>query len=94
MARTSSAPERQRIRNLLQRASVAMLVTTDLHGAHAGRPMLPLFLPDDPHIYFLTHHDSRKVRQMLNARESSSRSSARGGISLRWGLRLRRETSS
>jgi general stress protein 26 len=41
-----------------------MLVTTDHHGAQAGRPMLPLFLPDDPHIYFLTHHDSRKVRQI------------------------------
>jgi general stress protein 26 len=53
--------ERVRVRELLQRAGVAMLVTLDNCGAHDGRPMLPLWLPDDPHIYFLTHQDSRKV---------------------------------
>ncbi len=26
--------------------------------------MLPLWLPDDPHIYFLTHRESRKVSQI------------------------------
>lgn len=56
--------ERQRIRALLHRATVAMLVTTDDRGFQAGRPMLPLFLENDPHIYFLTHQDSRKVRQI------------------------------
>src|SRR5262245_16323053 len=57
--------ERNRIRELLQRADVAILVTTDYRGAHAGRPMLPLWLPNDPHIYFLTHQDSGKVTQIV-----------------------------
>jgi general stress protein 26 len=56
--------ERNRIRNLLRRADVAILVTTDNRGAHDGRPMLPLWLPNDPHIYFLTHQDSCKVTQI------------------------------
>src|SRR5439155_14031884 len=30
----------------------------------AGRPMLPLFLKNDPHIYFLTHQSSRKLTQI------------------------------
>jgi general stress protein 26 len=56
--------ERDRIRELLQRGEVAMLVTFDGGDAHAGRPMLPLWLPKDAHIYFLTHRDSRKVAQI------------------------------
>jgi general stress protein 26 len=56
--------ERNRIRQLLQRGDVAMLVTTDNRGTYAGRPMLPLWLHNDPHIYFLTHQDSRKVTQI------------------------------
>jgi general stress protein 26 len=53
--------ERHRVREVLQRAGVAILVTLDSCGAQDGRPMLPLWLPDDPHIYFLTHRESRKV---------------------------------
>jgi len=41
-----------------------MLVTLDNCGAHDGRPMLPLWLQEDPNIYFLTHKDSRKVVQI------------------------------
>jgi general stress protein 26 len=59
-----SARERHRIRELLQRGEVAMLVTLDSSGAHEGRPMLPLWLENDPHVYFLTRHDSRKVSQI------------------------------
>src|SRR5438128_118772 len=60
----SPVSERQRVRELIQRAAVAMLTTIDDHGAHAGRPMLPLFLKNDPHIYFLTHQSSRKLTQI------------------------------
>src|SRR5688572_711759 len=60
----SLALERRRVRELIQRAGVAMLMTIDEHGAPRGRPMLPLLLADDPHIYFLTHQSSRKVRQI------------------------------
>jgi general stress protein 26 len=60
----SLALERRRVRELIQRAGVAMLMTIDDHGASSGRPMLPLLLDNDPHIYFLTHHSSRKVRQV------------------------------
>ena len=38
-----------------------MLVTIDEHAAPIGRPMLPLFLENDPCLYFLTHENSRKV---------------------------------
>ncbi len=41
-----------------------MLMTIDNRGAHAGRPMLPLLLENDPHIYFLTHQNSQKVTQV------------------------------
>ena len=41
-----------------------MLMTLDDQGAPIGRPMLPLLLDNDPHIYFLTHQSSRKVRQI------------------------------
>ena len=58
------ASERRRIRKLLEDADVAMLVTLDGSGAQAGRPMLPLWLDDDPHLYFLTHQGSRKVSQI------------------------------
>lgn len=56
--------ERHRVRQILQRAGVAMLVTFDNGGAHDGRPMLPLWIDGDPDIYFLTHKDSRKVAQI------------------------------
>jgi general stress protein 26 len=61
---TNARVERQRVRALIERASVAMLLNVDERGAHVGRPMLPLFVQDDPHIYFLTHQSSRKVRQL------------------------------
>lgn len=56
--------ERQRVRGLIRRAGVAMLMNVDEHGNHVGRPMLPLLLDNDPHIYFLTHRSSRKVTQL------------------------------
>jgi general stress protein 26 len=56
--------ERQRVRSLIERADVAMLTNVDEHGIHMGRPMLPLFLPNDPHVYFLTRQSSRKVMQL------------------------------
>ena len=58
------AAERHRIRELLRQAEVVMLLTFDGGETHAGRPMLPLWLPEDPHMYFLTHRDSRKVAQI------------------------------
>jgi general stress protein 26 len=57
--------ERQKVRQLIERAGIAMLMTLDDHGDHAGRPMLPLLLDNDPHIYFLTHQSSRKVGQVM-----------------------------
>jgi general stress protein 26 len=56
--------QRRRVRDVLQRAGVAMLVSFDSDGAHSGRPMLPLWLEDDPHVYFLTRQNSRKVTQI------------------------------
>jgi general stress protein 26 len=50
---------------LIQRAGVAMLVNIGERGSHVGRPMLPLFLEDDPHIYFLTHQSSRMVDELM-----------------------------
>jgi general stress protein 26 len=50
---------------LIQRAGVAMFMTIDEHAAPIGRPMLPLFLDNDPCIYFLTHQNSRKVSQIM-----------------------------
>ena len=47
--------ERQRVRALIERAGVAMLMNVDEKGTHIGRPMLPLLVQNDPHIYFLTH---------------------------------------
>jgi general stress protein 26 len=61
---TESRAERQRVRALIERAGVAMLMTVDEKGTHTGRPMLPLLIPNDPHIYFLTHQSSRKVTQL------------------------------
>jgi general stress protein 26 len=58
------AAERHRIRKCLQGSEVAMFVTFDGGDAHSGRPMLPLWLQNDPHIYFLTHRHSRKVAQI------------------------------
>jgi general stress protein 26 len=60
----SATGERERVRALVQRAGVAFLMTIDEDGAHVGRPMLPLLSNDDPHIYFLTHQQSRKTRQI------------------------------
>jgi general stress protein 26 len=41
-----------------------MLITLDEHAGPVGRPMLPLFLGDDPCVYFLTQQSSRKVRHV------------------------------
>ena len=56
--------ERQRLRTVIQGSGVAILMTFDEHGTTAGRPMLPLFIANDPDIYFLTHDASRKVAQI------------------------------
>jgi general stress protein 26 len=61
---TDVAGERQRIRALIEQAGVAILMNVDENGAQVGRPMLPLFVPDDPDLYFMTHHSSRKVTQL------------------------------
>jgi general stress protein 26 len=61
---TGAEAERQRVRTLIERAGVAMLMNVDETGTHIGRPMLPLLVPNDPHIYFLTHQSSRKVTQL------------------------------
>ena len=61
---TEAAAERQRVRTLIERVRVAMLMNVDERDTHVGRPMLPLFIQDDPHIYFLTHQSSRKVMQL------------------------------
>ena len=61
----SSASERRRVQALIQQAGVAMLTTIDEHAAPIGRPMLPLFLDNDPCIYFLTHQNSRKGSQIM-----------------------------
>jgi general stress protein 26 len=61
---TDAGAERQRVRVLIERAGVAMLMNIDEQGTHMGRPMLPLLVQDDPHIYFLTHQSSRKVTQL------------------------------
>ena len=61
---TDGAAERQRVRALIERAGVAMLMNVDERDTHVGRPMLPLFIQDDPHIFFLTHQSSRKVMQL------------------------------
>lgn len=58
---TSPASERQRVRALIQRAGIAMLMTIDERAAPVARPMLPLFIEEDPCLYFLTHQHSRKV---------------------------------
>jgi general stress protein 26 len=63
---TNAAAERQRVRALIERAGVAMLINVDERGAQVGRPMLPLFIQDDPHIYFLTHQSSSKVLQLAD----------------------------
>jgi general stress protein 26 len=60
----SPVSERRRVRTLLQNAGVGILMTTDENDSHAGRPMLPLLLENDPHIYFITHQHSRKVTQI------------------------------
>ena len=61
---TDAGAERQRVRALIEQAGVAMLMNVDEKGTHIGRPMLPLLVQNDPHIYFLTHQSSRKVTQL------------------------------
>jgi general stress protein 26 len=61
---TDARAERQRVRALIERAGVAVLMNVDEKGTHRGRPMLPLLIQNDPHIYFLTHQSSRKVTQL------------------------------
>jgi len=56
--------ERQRIRAMIERAGVAMLMNVDEQGRQVGRPMAPLLMTNDSHIYFLTHQSSRKVMQL------------------------------
>src|SRR4029453_16817481 len=58
------AAERHRVRALLQQSEVAMLLTFGSGEVHAGRPMLPLWLPEDPKLYFPKHRESRKVVQV------------------------------
>lgn len=55
---------RQRVRALIEGAGVAILMNVNEKGTHVGRPMLPLLVQNDPHIYFLTHQSSRKVTQL------------------------------
>ena len=61
----TGASERQRVRALIERAGVAVMMNVDEDGHPVGRPMLPLFLAGDPHIYFLTNQNSRKVAQLV-----------------------------
>ena len=61
---TDAGAERQRVRALIERAGVAMLMNVDEQGTHMGRPMLPLLVSNDRHIYFLTDQSSRKVTQL------------------------------
>jgi hypothetical protein len=71
---TDAGAERQRVRALIERAGVAMLMSVDEKGTHIGRPMLPLFIQSDPHMYFLTHQNSRKVVQLAVHPQSKQRS--------------------
>ena len=61
---TGAGAERQRLRRLIERAGVAIPMNVNEKGTHIGRPMLPLLVQNDPHIYFLTHQSSRKVTQL------------------------------
>jgi general stress protein 26 len=61
---TNDGAERRRLREVIQGAGVAVLMNVDEKDRHAGRPMLPLLIDGDPHIYFLTHQSSRKVTQL------------------------------
>jgi general stress protein 26 len=58
--------ERRKIRRQIQDAGVAMFMTLDERGQPTGRPMRPLLIENDPHLYFLTHQGSDKVRQVLD----------------------------
>jgi general stress protein 26 len=61
---TNVRTERQRVRALIEQAGVAILMNVNEEGMHTGRPMLPLLVLNDPHVYFLTHQSSRKVAQL------------------------------
>jgi len=61
---TEFGTERKRVRAVIERAGVAILMNVNEKGTHIGRPMLPLLVLNDPHIYFLTHQSSRKVTQL------------------------------
>ena len=86
------AAERHRFRELLQQREVAMLLTFGGGEVHAGRSMLPLWLPEDPNIYFLTHRESRKSgagqRTTARRRSPSSTPGAIWSCSV-WLMRLR-----
>jgi general stress protein 26 len=58
---TRPTSERERVRTLIEQAGVAILITIADHATPMARPMLPLFLDNDPCLYFLTHQTSRKV---------------------------------
>jgi general stress protein 26 len=73
---TEFGTERQRVRAVIERAGVAILMNVNEKGTHIGRPMLPLLVLNDPHIYFLTHQSSRKVTQLAVDHKSDCRSSA------------------
>ena len=75
----TATAERQRIRELLERSEIVMLVSRDGDSGQAGRPMRPLWLAGDPHVYFLTRRDSAKVAQI-----------GERGLSLRVRLPLKR----
>lgn len=75
----AASSERQRVRTLIRNARVAMFITIDERAAPTGRPMRPLFLADDPYIYFLTHLHSRKVKQIIAQPQVSMAMSLTGG---------------
>jgi general stress protein 26 len=52
------------VRALIEQAGVAILKNVDEKGRQMGRPMLPLLVPNDRHIYLLTHQNSCKVPQL------------------------------
>jgi general stress protein 26 len=60
----SPTSQRRKVRELIRHAGVAMPSPPTRHGTHFGRPMLPMLLDNDSHIYFLTQQKSRKVNQI------------------------------
>jgi general stress protein 26 len=65
MAKTHTAAQaRERVRDVIAGAGVAMLTTVDDSGRLASRPMLPLLIDGDNRLHFLTHASSEKVAQV------------------------------